>query len=147
MLPAAIGWLAAGGSWMSFGLWSLMAIIGVWQPPHFWLVMLAHGDDYRRRPAANRFTQFDRTQLHRLLLVWTAAFASLTLTPIMTRMVTSVSLKYLLVINAGVIITLFASKLFIWPSANIYKKLFGCLNLSMFFVLGLAVADRFFSGN
>ena len=48
MLPVLMGWMAAGGG-SGLGspkLWILMVVFGVWQLPHFWLVVLAHREDY-----------------------------------------------------------------------------------------------------
>jgi protoheme IX farnesyltransferase len=147
MLGPAIGWLAAGGSFLSLKLWSLMIIIGVWQPPHFWLVLLAHSNDYCRQTTFNMLKKFHRTQLHRLLFVWTAAFAALTLAPALTQVVTTFALQCLLALNALAIVCLFACLFFILPASPVYKKLFGYFNFSMFFVLALAITDRFLQLN
>ncbi len=143
MLPPAIGWIAAGGTLASLEIWSLMIIFAVWQPPHFWLILLSHSDDYRCQNASNMLKQFSEGQLNRMLLVWVTAFAALTLAPAMTQVVTNFELRCLLALNAMTIVILFSFLLFIYPPKCSYRKLFHFLNLSMFFVLALVVADQF----
>ncbi len=45
-LPPAMGWVAGGGHLLAPPNIALMVIFFLWQVPHFWLLMLAHQDDY-----------------------------------------------------------------------------------------------------
>jgi len=46
-LPVLIGDAAVAAAPAPAG-WSLFLIMLIWQPPHFWLLCLAHGDEYRK---------------------------------------------------------------------------------------------------
>jgi len=46
-LPPAAGWLAAGGSPLDGRIIMVAAYFFVWQIPHFWLLLLLYGEDYK----------------------------------------------------------------------------------------------------
>jgi protoheme IX farnesyltransferase len=79
MFPSLIGWLAASGSLFSFTPWYLMILFGTWQIPHFWLILMAHRDDYRRNGIPSILDQFSEQHIKNVLLVWVAAFSVLLL--------------------------------------------------------------------
>ena len=47
-LPPAAGWLAAGGNPLDVKILIVSAYFFVWQIPHFWLLLLLYGEDYRK---------------------------------------------------------------------------------------------------
>jgi protoheme IX farnesyltransferase len=47
-LPPVAGWLAAGGSISDIRIIVVAAYFFVWQIPHFWLLLLMYGDDFRK---------------------------------------------------------------------------------------------------
>ncbi len=47
-VPPVIGWVAAGGAITDPRILFIALFIFVWQIPHFWLLLLVHGDDYAR---------------------------------------------------------------------------------------------------
>ncbi|MBF0378681.1 MAG: protoheme IX farnesyltransferase [Desulfamplus sp.] len=85
MIPPLMGWSAAGGSLFScvdinslgsngdILLW-VMAVLGVWQIPHFWLILLRHADDYEETHSKyilpSMLVLFSRSQLRRIMLIW-----------------------------------------------------------------------------
>ena len=83
MLPPLMGWLAAGGTLDTAGfpmdgdlpmapILSLMLIIGVWQLPHFWLILLRRSSEYTsiKSTRPSMLSLFHEDQLHRILVVW-----------------------------------------------------------------------------
>ena len=46
-LPPVAGWLAAGGSPLDGRIIMVAAYFFVWQIPHFWLLLLLYGEDYK----------------------------------------------------------------------------------------------------
>jgi heme o synthase len=70
VIPAAIGWAAAGGALGDARLAALAFFFFVWQVPHFWLLVLAHADDYRRAGFPLVTSALRPEQLLRVVSVW-----------------------------------------------------------------------------
>ena len=47
-LPPAAGWLAAGGNPLDVKILIVSVYFFVWQIPHFWLLLLLYGEDYKK---------------------------------------------------------------------------------------------------
>jgi heme o synthase len=47
-LPPVAGWLAGGGSLTDIKILIVAAYFFIWQIPHFWLLLLLYGDDFRK---------------------------------------------------------------------------------------------------
>jgi protoheme IX farnesyltransferase len=78
-LPPLIGWVAAGG-----GLWDKPIIfIGfllfTGQIPHFWLLILKYGEEYKKAGIPSLTDLFSHTQIKRLTFTWvvTSAIAAI----------------------------------------------------------------------
>ncbi len=78
-LPPLIGWMAAGG-----GLWDkpiifIEFLIFTAQIPHFWLLVLKYGEEYRQAGIPNLTDFFSRVQISRLTFSWviSSVFAAL----------------------------------------------------------------------
>ncbi len=80
MVPPALGWAAAGGTLpLPPGLFCVMVIFGVWQLPHYWLILLSHKRDYRKVGLPTMFSLFSLTQMERILVVWVTLYAAMIL--------------------------------------------------------------------
>ena len=76
-LPPAIGWTAAGGNPADPHIFALCFFFFVWQVPHFWLLLFAHGRDYERAGLPSITNLFSVRQLSSLTFVWMlTAFSS-----------------------------------------------------------------------
>lgn len=74
-LPPLIGWSAAGGV-LSDPLIILTAVFfWIWQIPHFWLLLLMHGDEYAEAGLPTLTRVFSRPQLFRVTFMWLLAAA------------------------------------------------------------------------
>ena len=78
-VPPAIGWTLAGGSLLDPPLWILMVFLFLWQVPHFWLLLLLHGDEYRRAGFPVLTDRIPPTRLRAVVFSWIAAAAALCL--------------------------------------------------------------------
>lgn len=47
-LPPLAGWLAAGGNLLDFKIGIVALYFFVWQIPHFWLLLLLYGNDFKK---------------------------------------------------------------------------------------------------
>ena len=82
MLPPLMGWLAAGGPLDAdcnatgyqpmAPILALMLIIGAWQLPHFWLILLRRSSEYTQLKSTlpSMLSLFHEDQLNRILVVW-----------------------------------------------------------------------------
>jgi protoheme IX farnesyltransferase len=71
-IPAAIGWVSAGAALTDARLAAIAFFFFVWQVPHFWLLALAHADDYRRAGFPHATAALRPEQLLRVISVWMA---------------------------------------------------------------------------
>jgi len=75
MIPPAIGWVSAGGSLLDARLATVCFIFFMWQVPHFWLLVLNHGEEYERAGLPSLTSVLGKPQIARLTFVWIAAAA------------------------------------------------------------------------
>lgn len=148
MLPPWMGWLAAGGEPLSLKIGLITVIFGVWQMPHFWLLLLANHTDFARSGIPNMLTHLFDTQLKRILLIWVVGFAALTLCLPLVQLVRTDSAFLVLAINAAGLIFVFCILLFSDKHLRVYRALFIHLNLAVFISMTILVIDStvFFQG-
>jgi protoheme IX farnesyltransferase len=80
MIPPAIGWASYGAAFDG-KIAATCFIFFLWQVPHFWLLILNHGEDYERAGLPSLTGIMSKTQIARITYVWitAAAVASLAL--------------------------------------------------------------------
>ncbi|MGD2029435.1 MAG: UbiA family prenyltransferase [Desulfobacterales bacterium] len=144
MLPPLIGWTAAGGNIYSSQIQILMAVIGLWQLPHFWLIILSDPDEYRHASMPNMLRLFSIDQLNRIIFVWVLSFAIVAMVFPMVHLIINTWLKGLLALYLMVLVSYFAHVLFFTDKLPGYSFLFKSLNISMGTVLLITIGDRLF---
>lgn len=75
MLPPAMGWVAGDGLLTDPGLRALSFFFFMWQVPHFWLLLLGHGEEYEKAGLPSLTGIFTRAQLSRIIFAWILAAA------------------------------------------------------------------------
>ncbi len=65
-----IGWIVAGGSVYDTRLFVLLLLFFMWQVPHFWLLMLMNGDDYKQAGFPTLKDKIGELGLMRVIAVW-----------------------------------------------------------------------------
>jgi len=143
-LPPLIGWLAAGGAPGAPTVLYLMALFGVWQVPHLWVLLLANIGDERLREQPSLLDHLSLPQVRRLAVVWAAAFAFLTLYLKVFLLVRGGIPTLLLAANALALPLVFASAFREPWAAERYRRLSLYLNVSVLGVTLLAAADTLF---
>jgi protoheme IX farnesyltransferase len=141
VLPILMGWMAAGGGLASPKLWILVVILGVWQLPHFWLVVLAGREDYRESGIPNMLGVLSVRQLNKLVFVWVTSFAVLTLLLPLYRVVLSEAAAWVFFANALVLTSVSAALLFSKRAGHRYRDLFRYLGLSVAVVMSVIIVD------
>jgi len=74
-LPPLIGWTAAGGYAFDPGILAVAFFFFIAQIPHFWLILLMLGDDYRKSGMPVLTDVFSVRQVRRITFIWLSATA------------------------------------------------------------------------
>lgn len=146
MLPPLIGWISAGGNIYSLQIQVLMVVIGLWQLPHFWLLLLSGHEEYLDAGLPNMLKVFSIDQLKRIMFVWVLAFVCVAMILPMVQLIINTWLKGLLAFYMMLLVCFFGNVLFFRYKVAGYSFLFKYLNISMGFVLLITMADRLFLG-
>lgn len=141
-LPPLIGWVAAGG-----GVWDKPVIfigflIFTAQIPHFWLLLLKYGSEYKKAGFPTLFDIFSRRQIYRLTFSW-----------ILGSVISALFLCYFGIIQNQLIIgiLLVASIYIVWqffdllktePEMYNYRRYSIFLDSYLLLVLVLLISDR-----
>jgi protoheme IX farnesyltransferase len=73
VLPPVLGWRAGGGDLNDPKVFALAALFFLWQVPHFWLLLIAHGEAYELAGLPHVSRLFPGERLTRITFLWTAA--------------------------------------------------------------------------
>jgi protoheme IX farnesyltransferase len=78
-VPAYIGWTAAGGSVYDTTILFVGLFLFIWQVPHFWLLMLKYGEEYKQAGFKTVTGTFHAMTLPNIIFVWVlcTSFSSL----------------------------------------------------------------------
>lgn len=142
MLPPLMGWLAAGGSPTAIEVWLLMIVFAVWQIPHFWLLMLCHGDEYRGKAAVSLPTKLTPSQIERIVMVWVTCLGALMLCLPLVGLIQSPWVQTAVFTMPLVMAAIF---LHAFLSSGLKRRsqwLFTCLNSTVFFCLSLLITEH-----
>ena len=144
-LPPLIGWVAAGG-----GLWDkpiifIEFLLFTGQIPHFWLLILKYGEEYKKAGIPSLTDLFSHAQIKRLTFTW-----------VVTSAIAAIFLCYFEIFNTGLIIgiLILASAFLIWKFSELlripgekynYRKYSIVLDLYFLMVLILLISDSIVS--
>jgi heme o synthase len=74
-LVPAMGWAAGGGDLTDPRLIAICVYFGLWQTPHFWLLIYRYGREYELAGLPSMTSMFSSPQISRLTFIWIAATA------------------------------------------------------------------------
>ena len=147
-LPPLIGWTAAGGPAGDPRILALALFLGLWQVPHFWLLLLLHGPDYERAGLPSLTQVCTPRQISLVTSLWLVAAGLLA--PFLACFGHARGVPWLL----GALIV--AGACLIWRAGQLarselkpeaIRRAFGDLNLFGLVVVVLLCAGRLASGN
>ena len=141
-LPPLIGWVAAGGELLDKPIVFIGFLLFTGQIPHFWLLILRYGEDYRTAGLPSLTDRFSYAQIKRLTFIW-----------IVTSVIAAIFLCYFEIVSTPIIIGILIlasafliaefSKLLIKTRENYkYKKYSIILDLYYLLVLMLLILDK-----
>lgn len=71
----AIGWVSGGGTLSDHRLIAVCFFFFMWQAPHFWLLLMERGEEYKRAGLPSATDLFSKSQLRRIIFIWISAAA------------------------------------------------------------------------
>lgn len=143
VVPAFIGWCAAGGGFFDFRIFCLGLFLFIWQIPHFWLILYHHNSDYVRAGFPSIGRSFSMDRVLGIVFVWLIAscFATL-LFPVFGIVSNGILLFLLILVNFSVIVIFYFQLLRTKGTPNLKLSLSG-INIYMLAVLFLVVISAF----
>lgn len=97
-LPPLVGWVAGGGLLTDPKALILAFFFFIWQVPHFWLLMLKYGEEYKKAGYPNIVTIYSSQQIKNTTFIWTLS------TTIAALMIPFFGITNSLISNFGVLI-------------------------------------------
>jgi len=70
VLPPIIGYYSAGGTVFHQNIFAFSIFMFLWQIPHFWLIIIKHGKEYKAAGFATVSTYLNETQIKFLVFFW-----------------------------------------------------------------------------
>lgn len=141
-LPPLIGWTAAGGALMEKEIILISFFLFIGQMPHYWLLMMKFGDEFKGAGLAVITEIFSKTKLSNISFVWIFATAvSVMIFPVAGIMHSNLIAFIMVAMVVPFIIRMYLlssnEKLFLnW------RKAFTTVNLFYLLMLVLLIADK-----
>lgn len=139
-IPPMVGYVAAGGNVLDPQILAVAFFMFMWQIPHFWLLIMKNGEDYRKAGFPTISDIYNQQQLKSITYVWIAATAvSSLLLPLMNVLHGNVLLILLAISVLTVLIgfsTIFKNE---YSRKSIFKYFMG-INIYLLYILGLIIA-------
>lgn len=142
MLPPLIGWTAAGGNIFSLKIISIMVLFGLWQLPHFWLILLHHSTEYRRSAMPNMLKRFNQAQLEKIVFIWIVNFSVMLLFIPVLFWENHPATGWIFLVTATALILVSFFTTFARRYQHNYHSLFAFLNGTVFFVMLVVIFER-----
>jgi protoheme IX farnesyltransferase len=145
IIPPAIGWVAAGGVISDGRLAAICFIFFLWQVPHFWLLVLNHGEEYERAGLPSLTRLMKKPQIARITFVWIVASTIASLALPLYGSVRS-PLVYCSFIPLAIWLiwserSLTTKQLLLPPSSALFRN----INIYLFLLMSLLSVDNIFS--
>ena len=70
-LPPMVGWVAGGGNLFDPSAMILAFFFFIWQVPHFWLLMLKYGEEYKKAGYPSISSIYSPQQIKNTTFIWT----------------------------------------------------------------------------
>jgi protoheme IX farnesyltransferase len=145
IIPSAIGWVVAGGNILDVRLAAICFVFFMWQIPHFWLLLLRHGEEYEKAGLPSLVSVMSKGQIARITYVWIFASAVASLLLPLYGLVQSAPVYYSFLLLAAWLVWngrfLAARHPSISPSYALFRK----INIYLFLVMSLITLENIFS--
>jgi len=144
VIPVFMGWSAAGGSLADRPALLLAFFLFMWQIPHFWLLMLKYGDEYRLAGFPVMTDIFNIYQFRNIILSWMIGATATSLLLVLSGFWMFFLSKIMIMGLNLLILSLFFYQLCFAKNLR-YRLMFIIMNVFLLLVLSLVVVEKFFT--
>jgi len=141
VIPVLMGWTSAGGKLDNPVIIFLSLFLFFWQMPHFWLLMMKHGQDYHKAGFPVLTDIFNDQQVKTLIMVWLLASSLTSVMLVFFGIFFSAVIGFIIIFLNIIQLILIFWQLF-FASFIRYKLIFVAANLLMLLVLTCLLVDR-----
>lgn len=143
MAAPAIGWAGGGGNLADPRLMALALLFLLWQVPHFWMLLLANGDDHERAGLPTPAKVLSPERLASVTALWAAASAVSSLLLPLFGLVRTPALYALLLPSA--LVPAFAARRLVRTTGRVSAVPFRMINGFIAAVMLLVASDALLS--
>ena len=144
-LPPLIGWVAAGGGEWDKPIIFLEFLLFTGQIPHFWLLILKYGEEYKEAGVPSLTGIFTRAQINRLTFTWVVFSTVAALFLCYFEIISNLPVTIVLIIASAVLVWLFSDLIRMKTIENNYKKYSRLLDFYFLLILLLLISDKIIS--
>lgn len=139
-IPPMVGYVAAGGNILDPQIIAFAFFMFMWQVPHFWLLVMKNGSDYRKAGFPTIADVYSEKQLKSITYLWVVATGvSSMLLPLM-HVFKGTTLLIILSVSMVLVLVGFASIFKIEYNKKTIFKYFMGINVYLLVILGLIIA-------
>ena len=143
VIPVFMGWSAAGGSLSDRQVLFLAFFLFIWQIPHFWLLMLKFGDEYRSAGFPVMTDIFSTEQFRNIIMAWMIGATGTSLILVVSGLWMFFISKVMIMGLNLFILAIFCYQLYFTKDTR-YRLMFLTMNGFLLVVLSLIIAEKFF---
>jgi len=141
-LPPLIGWTAAGGSPLDMEILSVAFLLFVGQMPHYWLLLLKIGSEFRDAGMPVITSLLDTRQIRNLTFIWIAATAVVVLMLPASPIIESRIISVILILAAVAFLLRMFQLSYRGDIMEHWRKAFMTVNLFYLLIIFALIADR-----
>lgn len=141
-IPPMIGWVAVGGDPLHPMIMFFAFFLLLWQMPHFWLLLIKYGEEYRQAGFKTLNINVSEALLKRIIFLWTVATSISTLFFPYFHILQHSHFSLIIILLNFSIVSLFYWTLFKQGGSINFRKAFMSINIFMLLVLVVLILDR-----
>ena len=143
VIPVFMGWSVAGGSLTERPALLLAIFLFIWQIPHFWLLMLKYGDEYRAAGFPVMTDTFSIQQFRNIIMAWIAGATGTSMILVYSGFWLHFLPALIVLIANLIILILYFTQLYLAKKTQ-YRLLFIMMNGFLLLVLSLIILEKIF---
>jgi protoheme IX farnesyltransferase len=141
VIPILMGWTAMEGDLMNPNALFLAFFIFIWQMPHFWMLTLKYGHEYRNAGFPVLSDLFSDILIKTIVMMWMIASSGASILFVFFRIIQHPVIGYTVITINIMLLLLMAYQLFL-ASPMRFRLIFITANLFMMIVLLSLIADK-----
>jgi protoheme IX farnesyltransferase len=143
-LPPLIGWAAAGGDPLDMEILTVAFLLFVGQMPHYWLLLLKIGSEFKDAGMPVITSLFDPRQIRNLSFIWIAATGVVVMMLPATPIIRNRGISLALIAAAVLFLIRMFQLTYRGDLIKHWKKAFITVNLFYLILILVLIADRIF---